>query len=92
MFRSFLRSFKGTLCAALLTFSLPVCAHAAATTTSYLMWQLPGSAISFPVYVYQNDTQVDYLYATTQQAFLGDYAPGTTNAHFTLYYQDSNVA
>ena len=92
MFRSFLRSFKGTLCAALLTFSLPVCAHAAATTTSYLMWQLPGSAISFPVYVYQNDTQVDYLYATTQQAFLGDYAPGATNANFTLYYQDSNAA
>ncbi|WP_394391524.1 thaumatin family protein [Shewanella woodyi] len=63
----------------------------AKTTSDYLMWQLPSN-VNFPVYVYSDGKQTDYLYGHTQQAFLGRFNPSSTNASYALYYQgtDSN--
>lgn len=62
---------------------------AIAGSANFLMWQMPSTGISFPIYVYQDGKQVDYLYGTTQQAFLGAYDPSSTTATYTLYYQQS---
>lgn len=60
----------------------------ASTTKNYLMWQMP-STVAFPVYVYSGGAQIDYLYGTTQQAFLGEYDPSSTNGTYELYYKAS---
>ena len=57
-----------------------------AAPTAFLMWQMPGSGVDFPVYVYRDKKQTDYLYGTTQQAFLGGYDT-TTAGKWTLYYR-----
>ena len=58
--------------------------------TSFLMWQMPTTGISFPVYVYENGAQTGYLYSTSQQAFVGAYDPSSTTASYDLYYQDTS--
>lgn len=62
---------------------------AGSATNDYLMWQMPSSGITFPVYVYSNGAQTDYLYGTTQQAFIGPYS-ATTSGTYALYYQSSS--
>ena len=63
----------------------------AGTPENYLMWQMPASGVSFPIYVYSNGAQVGYLYGTTQQAFAGAYDPQSTTASYQLYYQNGGV-
>jgi len=69
-------------------FANPV--HAKTAETSYLMWQMPTNVVSFPVYVYQGDTQTAYLYSPTQQDFIGEYDPSSTTASYDLYFQDTS--
>lgn len=52
---------------------------------NFLMWQLPDSVIPYPVYVYQNGKQIDYLYGPTQQAIISEYSLKTA-ASYELYY------
>ena len=74
-------------CTALaLTLMYPVMAFADAQP-SYLMWSMPSSGISFPIYVYSAGKQVAYLYGPTQQAFVGPYDATTTSGDYQLYYQ-----
>lgn len=61
------------------------------TSKDYLMWQMPTSNISFPIYVYSGGNQVGYLYGPAQQAFAGSYDPTRTTASYQLYYQDSGA-
>ncbi|MFP5213302.1 MAG: hypothetical protein ACLGPL_07970, partial [Acidobacteriota bacterium] len=62
-----------------------------AATKHYLMWALPASGISYPVYVYSNGVQVDYVYGPSQQAFVGPYDPVTTSGSYELYYQKNGA-
>jgi hypothetical protein len=62
--------------------------HAAAVQ-SYLMWQMPGTGVSFPVYVYSGGSQVAYIPDDTLQVFVGAYDPKTTSGSYQLYYQNS---
>jgi len=64
--------------------------EASAQSNNYLMWQLPDSGITYPVYVYQNGKQVDYLYGPTQQAIISTYSD-TTSASYNLYYSVVDV-
>lgn len=59
---------------------------AAHVPASYIMWQMPASGVQFPIYVYSHGKQVGYVYAPSQQAFLGPYVPGKTNGNYQLYY------
>lgn len=77
----------------LLAWLLSATVAMAASTASYLMWQLPGgSSISLPVYVYQGGKQVAYIPSDSLQIFAGKYTAGKTNATYQLYYQDSSAA
>ncbi len=80
----------GQACIASLGIILCAMPSFAAAAQNYLMWQMPTTNISFPVYVYSGGTQVSYLYGTTQQAFLGAYDPAKTSATYQLYYQNSS--
>ncbi|USD23376.1 hypothetical protein MJO52_09630 [Microbulbifer variabilis] len=53
---------------------------------NYLMWQLPTN-VSYPVYVYSGGVQIDYLYSSTQQAFLGEYN-ASLKGTYKLYYKN----
>ncbi|MES0490763.1 MAG: thaumatin family protein [Leptospirales bacterium] len=59
------------------------------TKGAFLMWQIPGSGVSLPIYIYQNEKQVAYIPDTSLQVFAGSYTPGVTNATYDLYYQKS---
>ncbi len=61
-----------------------------AISESYLMWQIPNGP-TFPIYVYSNGAQVGFLYASSQQAIVGQYTPGNTNASYKLYYTDGSA-
>ncbi|HYG64739.1 MAG TPA: thaumatin family protein [Thermoanaerobaculia bacterium] len=58
-----------------------------AAAEDFLMWQMPGTGISFPVYVYSGGSQVGYIPDSTLQVFVGPYAAGTTSGSYQLYYQ-----
>lgn len=70
----------------------PVAAQAVDADTSpaapaqFLMWQMPTSGVSFPVYVYRDKEQTDYLYGSAQQSFLGGYDANTAGT-WSLYYR-----
>ncbi|CAA0098832.1 Uncharacterised protein [BD1-7 clade bacterium] len=53
----------------------------------YLMWQLPSTKISLPVYVYEGGKQVAFIPSDSLQYFAGKYKAGSTNATYDLYYQ-----
>lgn len=61
---------------------------------NYLMLRPAGTPIGYPIYVYQSTpaqptpTQIAYMTGPSQQVFLGQY-DATTNATYTLYYQQS---
>ena len=55
--------------------------------TNYIMWQIPPQNVTFPVYVYSGGSQVDYIYSTKQQAFLGPYS-SSSNYSYSLYFFD----
>lgn len=61
----------------------------------YIMWSLPASVISYPVYVYEADypvvhhsslVQVGYVSSSAAQSFLGSYPSGVKGKIFSLYY------
>ena len=85
-----------TLFHALIALILMTCAWSesvfanSATAKNVLMWQLPSGGITYPVYVYQNGKQIDYLYGPTQQAFIGDYSSSTSGI-YDLYYSVTNL-
>lgn len=64
---------------------------ASAATRNYLMWQLPGTGISYPVYVYHGGNQVGYIPSNTLQVFVGSYTSGTTSGSYHLYYQNAGA-
>jgi hypothetical protein len=66
-------------------------ATARAATQNYLMWQMPGSSISLPVYVYSGGSQVSYIPSDSLQVFVGPYTKGKTNGSYQLYYQSSST-
>lgn len=73
-----------------LLFGVMTTAFAEAQTKQYLMWQMPSTPISYPIYVYNSSgTQVGFIPANTLQEFVGEYQPGVTTESYTLYYQDS---
>jgi hypothetical protein len=70
------------------------CHTLADTTPQYLMWQIPqGSAIQFPVYVFDGNTQVSYIPSAPAQVFAGpgSYNPSTTTRTYSLYYQNAGT-
>jgi hypothetical protein len=58
-----------------------------AASKDYLMWQIPSSGISLPVYIYQNNKQIDYIPSISLQYFAGEYNPTSTSAKYNLYYK-----
>ncbi len=72
-------------CCAIL--GLGLCTSGLASAPSYLMWQLPGSAISLPVYVYSGGSQVGFIPSVSLQEFVGVYDPASTSGSYQLYYQ-----
>lgn len=84
--KEFLRHKFLGLCIAIITSLLFASPVLASTTQNYLMWQMPTKPVAFPVYIYSNGTQVDYLYGPTQQAFVGPYS-SQTKGTYQLYYQ-----
>ena len=74
------------LCLAALP-SLTYSSSAFAGGQYYLMWQMPATGVSYPIYVYSKKVQVGYLYSTSQQAIVGPYVPTATNGAYNLYYQ-----
>ena len=80
------------LCSGLLAVIFATTAAIADTTKNYLMWQMPASGVTLPVYVYQGGKQVAYIPSDSLQIFAGEYVQATTNASFDLYYQDSTTA
>lgn len=52
----------------------------------YLMWQLPPTKISFPVYIYQGGNKIGFIPSDSLQYFAGEYTAGITNATYDLYY------
>lgn len=82
------------LCAlvAVASIALPgVSAPAAGATTGYLMWQMPATGVSYPIYVYSGGAQVGYIYSASQQAFVGSYDPAATTGAYQLYYQNAGT-
>ncbi len=61
-----------------------------ASSDNYLMWQLPGKGISLPVYIYQNNKQIDFIPSISLQYFAGKFTPNVTSASYQLYYQQNN--
>ncbi|MDR3554949.1 MAG: thaumatin family protein [Syntrophobacteraceae bacterium] len=73
------------------------CSHAAfaksrlkGSVQNYLMWQMPGSNVPFPVYVYSGKVQVDYLYSSSQQAIIGPYNVDKTSGTYSLFYESDD--
>lgn len=64
---------------------------AATTSQKYLMWQMPGTGVSLPVYVYSGGKQVAYIPSDSLQVFVGPYATGKTNGNYQLYYQSGTT-
>ena len=63
-----------------------------------LMWSLPNTKIQYPVYVYKNGSQVNYIPSAAAQAFIGAYptnstppAPGGDDGVYNLYYQSGGT-
>lgn len=61
-----------------------------ASSDDYLMWQLPGKGINLPVYIYQNNRQIDFIPSISLQYFAGKFTPNVTSTSYQLYYQQSN--
>ncbi|MBY0573363.1 MAG: hypothetical protein K2P84_06745 [Undibacterium sp.] len=83
-----------------LLFTLFTSLYANAGVQNYLMWQLPSTGISFPVYVYSAGTQVGFIPSNTLQVFIGPYVPPATSksgkslgtsGNYTLYYQNGST-
>lgn len=84
---------KSILLGISLLFGVMTTAFADTQTKQYLMWQMPSTPISFPIYVYNSSgTQVGYIPVNTLQEFASEYQSGVTTESYTLYYQDSSNA
>lgn len=81
------------LLAAILTAALLAtpAAGAGEASADYLMWQLPDSGISLPVYVYQGGQQVAYIPSTSLQFFAGEYEKNATKGTWDLYYREGSA-
>jgi hypothetical protein len=84
-----LRTLLFLLCLAALP-SLSCSNSAFAASQYYLMWQMPASKISWPIYVYSKGVQVDYLYSQSQQAVISSYDPTATNGTYRLFYETND--